>query len=89
MKCFGMLLDGRARKTGIKRRADDKTVLIVMNAFEGAVDYTLPPSEGVQSWSLMIDTNIADLTAVETFKPGDVYLVTGRSLLLFAVNNSS
>ena len=85
MKCFGMLLDGRAQKTGIKRRGEDRTVLIVMNSFEGAVDFTLPPSEDIQSWSLMVDTNIASLTAEETFKPGDVYLVTGRSLLLFGV----
>ena len=28
MKCFGMLLDGHAQKTGIKRRGQDKTVLI-------------------------------------------------------------
>ncbi len=32
MKCFGMMLDGRAQKTGIKRRGEDKTVLIVMNS---------------------------------------------------------
>jgi isoamylase len=37
MKCFGMLLDGRAQKTGIKRRSQDKTVLIVMNSYEGVV----------------------------------------------------
>jgi glycogen operon protein len=85
MKCFGMLLDGRAQKTGIKRRGEDRTVLIVMNSFDGAVDFTLPHLEDIQSWSLMVDTNIAALTAEETFQPGDVYLVTGRSLLLFAV----
>jgi hypothetical protein len=41
----------------------------------------------VQSWSLLVDTNIPDETAEEAFKPGSVYLVTGRSLLLFAVNS--
>ncbi len=86
-RCFGMLLDGRAQKTGIKRRGDDKTVLVIMNSFEGVVDFSLPPYEGIESWSLLVDTNIPDQTAKETFKPGDVYLVTGRSLLLFVVND--
>src|SRR5690606_7055877 len=31
-RCFGMLLDGRAQPTGIKRRGDDATILLVMNA---------------------------------------------------------
>ena len=45
MKCFGMMLDGRAQKTGIKRRGEDKTVLIVMNSWEGPVGFTLPAAE--------------------------------------------
>jgi isoamylase len=84
MKCFGMLLDGRAQKTGIKRRGQDKTVLMVMNSYEGLVDFTLPASEGGEAWSLLLDTNIPDTNAAEIFKHGSIYQVTGRSLLLFA-----
>jgi isoamylase len=86
MQCFGMLLDGRAQKTGIKRRGADQTVLIVMNSYEGLVDFTLPKSDAGSSWSLLVDTNIPDLTSEAPFKFGSQYLVTGRSLLLFAVN---
>jgi glycogen operon protein len=89
MKCFGMLLDGRAQKTGIKRRGEDKTVLMVMNSFEDVVEFTLPKFEAVEAWSLLIDTNIPDADAEQIFKPGSVYQVTGRSLLLFAVNAAS
>ena len=89
MKCFGMLLDGRAQKTGIKRRGEDKTVLMVMNSFEDVVEFTLPKSEAVEAWSLLIDTNVPDPEAEQKFKPGHVYQVTGRSLLLFAVNSAS
>ena len=41
-RCFGMLLDGRAQATGIKRRGDDATLLIVFNAHHDVVEFTLP-----------------------------------------------
>ena len=86
MKCFGMLIDGRAQTTGIKRRGENKSILMVLNSFEDVVEFTFPPSEGVDAWCLKVDTNIPDRTCGEAFKPGSVYQVTGRSLLLFAVN---
>jgi glycogen operon protein len=86
MQCFGMLLDGRAQKTGIKRRGADQSVLIVMNSYEGLVEFTLPKCGTGSSWSLLLDTNIPDLTSEPPFKFGSPYQVTGRSLLLFAVN---
>jgi isoamylase len=53
------------------------------------VEFTLPKSDGAEAWSLLIDTNIPDAEADQMFKPGHVYQVTGRSLLLFAVNSAS
>ena len=88
MKCFGMMLDGCAQKTGIKRRAADKTVLIVMNSYEGLVDFTFPKYEGGEAWSLLVDTNIPDTVSETVFEFGSVYQVTGRSLLLFAVKTA-
>lgn len=85
MKCFGMLLDGRAQKTGIKRRGQDRTVLMVMNGYQGVVDFTFPKSEGGKAWSLLVDTNIPDAPPEAAFEFGSIYQVTGRSLLLFAV----
>jgi len=85
MKCFGMLLDGRAQKTGIKRRGSDQSVLIVMNSYEGLVDFTLPPCDAGVSWSLLLDTNIPDFKPEQPFLFGKPYQVTGRSLLLFAL----
>jgi glycogen operon protein len=88
MKCFGMLLDGHAQKTGIKRRGQDKTVLMVMNSYEGLVDFTFPKSEGGKAWTLLVDTNIPDAVSGTEFEFGSVYQVTGRSLLLFAVKTA-
>src|SRR5206468_2538764 len=42
IKCFGMLVDGRAQKTGIHRQAEDQTMLLILNGFEGLVDFTMP-----------------------------------------------
>jgi isoamylase len=88
MKCFGMLLDGHAQKTGIRRRGQDKTVLIVMNSYEGLVDFTLPECEGSEAWSLLVDSNIPDTTSEAEFAFGNVYQVTGGSLLLFGVKSA-
>jgi isoamylase len=62
--------------------------LMVMNSYEGPVDFTFPASEGAEGWSLLVDTNIPDATAENEFKFGSVYQVTGRSLLLFAVKTA-
>ena len=33
MRCFGMLIDGRAQPTGIRKRGEDATLLLVLNAW--------------------------------------------------------
>ncbi|MFX7098655.1 hypothetical protein ABTH97_19990, partial [Acinetobacter baumannii] len=39
-RCLGMLLDGRAQATGIKRPASDATLLIIVNAHHDIVEFT-------------------------------------------------
>src|SRR4029077_20041082 len=39
LRCFGVVLDGRARKTAIARHGEDDSVLIIMNSYEGSVDF--------------------------------------------------
>jgi glycogen operon protein len=91
MLCFGMLLDGRAQATGIRQRGHDATLLIVFNAFHDLVEFTLPGDEPDARWTLMIDTNIPDLPNGHKvqFQTGEVYGVTGRSLLVFSLEASS
>ena len=81
-KCFGMLLDGRAPTSGIKRAGADASVLIVVNAHHDVVKFALPKWAETGAWSRLIDTNDPTLPA-EPFKVGFVYQVTGRSLLFF------
>ena len=81
-RCFGMLLDGRAQVSGIKRRGEDATLLIVFNAHHDVVKFALPPCAESSGWSRLFDTNDSALPA-QKFKIGAVYEVTGRSVLLF------
>jgi len=91
MKCFGMLVDGRARVSGIRRRGSDVTMLIVLNAYGDVVRFTLPECTGGKGWELMLDTNDpklgTDEAEPERFDVGDGYDVTGISLALFALRS--
>jgi glycogen operon protein len=81
-RCFGMLMDGRAQSSGIQKRGLDATMLLVMNSWQDAVNFTLPPAPEGASWILLIDTNSLE-TEPHAFAFGAVYEVTARSLLLF------
>jgi glycogen operon protein len=85
MECFGMLMDGRAQPTGIRRRGEDATLLMVLNAYHDLVGFTLPETAGGWNWSLLIDTNLDEDAELGGFATGDAYGVTGRSILLFAL----
>jgi isoamylase len=83
--CFGMMVDGRAQPSGIRQRGKETTMLIVFNAYHDMVAFTLPEgAEEGKTWRLLIDTNMPEKED-GTFKAGDAYEVTGRSLLLFAL----
>ena len=87
-KCFGMLLDGRAQETGIKRRGSDATMLLVYNAHHDVVNFTFPAVTDGLSWLGLIDTNRPDAQMAE-FEFGHAYEVTGRSLLVFGLANEN
>jgi glycogen operon protein len=82
-RCFGMLLDGRAQQTGIRRRGELATLLIIFNPWQDVVRFTLPPVNGGSGWTLRADTNFPDSTEDPQFAAGHAYEVTARSLLLF------
>ncbi|PPQ34049.1 glycogen debranching protein GlgX [Rhodopila globiformis] len=88
-RCFGMLLDGRAQATGIKAPALDATVLLVLNAYHDVVTFMLPEVVGGTIWRRLLDTNIPDDNSHASFRTGDGYEVTGRSLVLFALEPES
>jgi len=89
MECFGMLMDGRAQPTGIRRRGEDATLLMVLNGYHDLVGFTLPETVGGWHWQLLIDTNLPEDAEMGTFATGEAYGVTGRSLLLFALESDT
>jgi glycogen operon protein len=87
-RSLGVLLDGRAQETGIRRRGTDVTLYLVVNAHTDVVKFTLPRTIGGRGWILRIDTNQLDGNDAKTFRFDDQYEVTGRSLLLFELRRS-
>jgi glycogen operon protein len=88
-KCFGVVLDGRAQPTGIRRRGADATLLVVLNAHHDVVEFTLPTVPGGDSWLCLIDTNVPDRIQGTPHDFGKMYEVTGRSFLLFALEHKA
>ena len=85
---IGLLLDGRAQPTGIRKRGEDASILLIYNAWRDLVEFKLPSHGGSdQHWTLMIDTNLSEDQSREerTFAPESTYGVTGRSFLVFAL----
>jgi isoamylase len=78
-----MLMDGRARPTGVRQRGVEATMLLILNAHHDLVQFTLPTQGARDSWRLLIDTNIPEEKQAPMFNSGKEYGVTGRSLLLF------
>jgi glycogen operon protein len=82
-RCLGVLLDGRAQETGIRRLGSDSTLLLVLNAHHDVVPFKLPEAVGGSRWIMLIDTNQDQNDEMLEFRFGHEYEVTGRSLLLF------
>ncbi len=87
MECFGMLMDGRAQPTGIRRRGEDATLLMVLNGYHDLVEFTLPETVGGWHWQLLIDSNLPEDAEMGSIATGEIYGVTGCSLLLFALES--
>ena len=84
-RCLGVLLDGRAQETGIRRVGSDSTLLIVMNSHTEIVPFTLPEAVGGSRWVRLIDTNESDGESLALREFGHAYDIGGRSLLLFVL----
>ena len=87
-KCVGMLIDGRAFKTGVHRRGEDESVFIVFNGGADAMMFTMPDALEASGWTLLADTNAPDRED-ETLSVGDEIEIAGRSVLLFKLETDA
>jgi isoamylase len=84
-RALGMMIDGRAEAKSGRNDAQDATMLLIFNAHHDVVPFTLPAVVGGARWTLVVDTNRPDLAEPVPFTFGQEYAVTGRSLLLLAL----
>ncbi|VVB48913.1 Glycogen operon protein GlgX [Beijerinckiaceae bacterium RH CH11] len=80
---LAVLLDGRAQPTGIKKRGSDTTLLLCFNAYHDVVRFKLIKMAGAEKWVRLLDTNQPEAEEGTSFKPGQDYDVTGRSVVIF------
>ena len=85
LRCFGMLLDGRAQTTGIRQRGKEATLLLLINGQQELVDFVMPECAAALHWSLLLDTNAPESGEKRTFKVGANYSLIDRSLALFVL----
>ncbi len=87
IRCFGMVIDGRARRSGVPRPGTDATLLIVLNGHHDVVDVILPKAADSRAWELLLDTTDPKFGG-SSHDVGETYGMTGRSLALFRLNGS-
>jgi isoamylase len=92
LRCFGMLIDGRANPTAIQEFGSDATILLLLNGGHQDVSFTLPGPLNSESWILLLDTSKPQRGAPDTerehFCPGDTFTVTGRSFYAFVLEKA-
>jgi glycogen operon protein len=79
-RSIGILLDGRSQASGVREHAADQTVLILINAFDGGVEFTLP--EG--TWTVAFSSDL-DL-AVDTQAEDGKMIAPPRSFIVLAAS---
>jgi glycogen operon protein len=77
-RSIGILLDGRSQASGVREHGNDQTVLILINAFDGGVEFTLP--EG--AWNVAFSTDL-DL-AIDTPAEDGKLIAPPRSFVVLA-----
>ena len=82
IRCFGMLLDGRAQPTGIRQaRREETTLLVIFNSWQDVVKFTLPRRRRQAGYARRHEP--ARHHEEPSFEVGHVYEITARSLVLF------
>jgi isoamylase len=86
--CLGLVIDGRAQVSGLKRRGQDTTVLFVLNAHDFPVNFKLPEIAQGDGWNCLLDTNVPTGDSDVTFEFHHEFVVTQRSFLLFQLQST-
>jgi glycogen operon protein len=82
-RCVGMLLDGRAQVTGIRRKGSDNTLFLMFNAHHETVRFAFPDVPRCRIWDCLIDTSRPVDSRIPGARRGAHYDMEGRSLSLW------
>jgi isoamylase len=88
-RCMGMLMDGRAQPTGIRRNGADATLLLILNAYHETVDFLLPAVAEGSAWIGLLDSNQPQQRGSEQYPFDSRFEVAPRALLLFKLQKES
>nr|WP_298373418.1 glycogen debranching protein GlgX [uncultured Halomonas sp.] len=81
-RSLGLLLDGRARPSGIRRAGVDVTLLLLFNANHEQESFVLPEVPDSDSWICRLDTQQGLDVANQHYDVGDGYPVAAHSLVM-------
>lgn len=87
-RSLGMLLDGRAQPTGIRRSGGDATLLLLVNAGHEGIDFILPETAQGRDWQFLLDTAEPPQDHERNWEFGAAYPLGARSLALFTLRRS-
>jgi isoamylase len=84
LRCFGMLLDGRAQPTGLHERGSEATLLLIFNGSAQAGKFVMPAAVEGTGWRWMLDTTETPQTD-RTFRPGEAVELLDRTVSLYSM----
>ncbi|RFU19297.1 glycogen debranching protein GlgX [Geodermatophilus marinus] len=90
-KSIGVYLNGHGIRSTDERGEDvvDDHFYLAFNAWHEPIEYTLPPEEYAQSWTVVLDT--AEMGDVEPreLKPGESVMLQDRSMIVLSAKRRS
>ena len=80
--CLGMLLDGRARPTGIRQLGGDISLLLIVHNGADPSSFSLPQVEGLGDWQVLLSTD-SQVRSSSHYEAMSDFPLAPRSLSLF------
>ncbi|MBE1161816.1 glycogen debranching protein GlgX [Dyella acidiphila] len=80
-RCLGMLLDGRAKPTGVKKPGADSTLLLLINSHHEPVPFQLPKLPARSEWRLLLSSAAGSRKSASLDRSS--VTLEGRSLMLY------
>lgn len=83
-KSLAVYLDGRGIRSVDQEgnKVLDDHFYLIFNAHYESIDYKLPEAKYGREWTKILDTSDAQVGDEESYKPGDLLTVEGRSIVL-------